>query len=271
MKICIVGSSGLVGKALEHALSGIKDYKVYSLTRKDCDVTNLNIPELVNQLGSVDCIINCAAQLNSNDEEQLFSVNTIGALNVAKLAYSLGAKLVHISSLSCELSDENEYFNKYAISKLAGELLVKDFCEEIGLKYHIVRCSQIYDMEWKAYKSQPFLYNIIKQTKNNNTITLFGSRDVVRNYVSIDLVTQGIIAIICKDTNSVYKYILGETLRVSNLIDVVAKVRNKNIKIHWNEKEKSLKSIYVPVNVDNVISKWNVDIARDIKEIINNE
>ncbi|MCG9690115.1 SDR family oxidoreductase, partial [Vibrio tubiashii] len=188
MRICVIGSGGLVGSRLSKDLSAT--HEIIELNRTNGDVVNMDIEMLAGQLGHVDCIVNCAALLDQNDIENLLTTNALGALNVAKLSVLLKAKLIHLSSVSCEQHPKNEYFGPYGISKLTGEHLIKDYLESKTSEYCIVRCSQIYDLEGKAYRSQPFFYNLLNNANKNGQVTLYGNKNVVRNYVSLDTVVK---------------------------------------------------------------------------------
>lgn len=270
MKVCIVGSTGLVGSALKKRLSS--EYDVVCLDRHTSDISKINIDSLSKLYRGVSVFINCAAIMNASSTQRLMEVNAIGALNVAKLATYLDARLIHLSSISCEEDKSNEYFNHYGVSKLAGELLVQDHFSSYRKndEFSIVRCSQIYDLEWKASISQPFIYNIIKSVINNKPIVIYGQNNVTRNYVSINTVVESIANMVsCTSLKS--GYILGKSLTISEVLDLVSSSLNKNIEVTWDADKTSLKEIYIPSEIDKLSSGFETSFSHDIKEIAKNE
>jgi nucleoside-diphosphate-sugar epimerase len=266
MKICIVGSTGLVGSALKKKLS--ENHEVVCLDRNTSDIYELDFNSISKLYFGVDFFINCAAIMSSSSAQRLIEVNAVGALNIAKLASILNAKLIHFSSVSCEENEKNEYFNHYGISKLTGELLIKDHFNSLGKlnDYCIIRCSQIYDLEWKASVTQPFIYNIIKNVIYDKPVVIYGQKDVSRNYVSIQTVvesTENIIEGLCLDSG----YILGSGFTISEMIRIVSESLDKKVEITWDSSKPSLKEIYIPENANILSSEFETNFIQDIKEI----
>lgn len=268
MNVCIVGSSGLVGSQLRGLLSS--KHKVIELNHHKCNVESFDVESLAKTLGNIDCIINCAAIFDQNDTAKLLSINSLGALNIAKLAVLLQAKLIHISSTSCEQHSDNEYFNSYGISKLAGELLIKDYLAKQNIEFSIVRCSQIYDLNWKACKNQPFFYNLISSANHNSKVIFYGNGDVKRNYVSLETVVNS-IKYIAENKVDDFGYIIGETLRVSELIKKMSQALDKPIEIEWDKGKPSLKTIHIPYLCQNFSEHFQTNLISDIKEMVTNE
>lgn len=268
MMIAVVGCNGLVGSALCSFLS--TEHQIVSLDRESCDVKRFDIDKLAQGLSHVDCIINCAATLDQSNIEELLVTNAVGALNVAKLANKLNAKLIHLSSISCEQNSENQYFEPYGISKLAGEMLIKDYCHKNGSNYCIVRCSQIYDLDLKAQITQPFFYNLIFQAKKFGKAKVYGSVDVKRNYVSLETVVKTLHFLVENNTRN-FGYILGETLSISDLVRNVSVAMGKRVELIWGPSEASLKTIYIPDAGYNFSDNFQTSLIKDLKEIANRE
>lgn len=268
MIIAVVGPDGLVGSALRSLLSS--EHKVISLDRESCDVRRFDIDKLANSLGYVDCIINCAAILNQSNAERLLETNAVGALNVAKLASKLDAKLIHLSSIFCEQNTDNQYFEPYGISKLAGEFLITDYCRNQGSDYCIVRCSQIYDLDFKSKVNQPFFYNLVSQAKKSGKAQVYGALDVKRNYVSLETVVKTLRFLVENKTCD-FGYILGETLTISEFIRNISLAMGKHVEVIWDKDKAPLKTIYIPDECHNFSEGFQTDLIKDLKEIINRE
>ena len=101
MKIFLTGCNGQLGRELIRQIKG-KGYD-YLAT----DIHNLDISDYQKVLQSVhqyipDVVVNCAALTNVDECERnpdyAFTVNAIGARNLASAAFEVGAKIVHIST-----------------------------------------------------------------------------------------------------------------------------------------------------------------------------
>lgn len=268
MRICIIGSGGLVGSRLSEELSA--NHETIALNRVSGDVVNMDVDVLARQLGHIDCIVNCAAVMDQSDVANLLATNAYGALNVAKLSVLLKAKLIHLSSVSCEQHSENEYFGTYGISKLTGELLVKDYLESKGSEYCVVRCSQIYDLDGKAHGSQPLFYNLLANANKNGKVTLYGNKNVMRNYVSLETVIKS-IRYISENKVEPFGYILGKNISMTEFIDKISESLDEVIEVKWDKDKESLKTIYIPKTCCNFSRQFETNLIDDIKEIIARE
>ena len=153
MKILITGSKGQLGKELMEYLSNNENVEVISYDRNQMDITNLNHMAEIIESKKPDVIINTAAYTNvdgsETDYNSAYSVNVIGARNIASVADKIGAKLIHIStdfvfdgkkdSLYFEYDSTNP-LSVYGKTKLAGEWAVRNSCK----KHFIIRTSWLY-------------------------------------------------------------------------------------------------------------------------------
>ena len=134
----VTGSGGMLGLDLQVtlALAGVDEDDVTALTRKDLDITDADaVREAVR---GHDVVVNCAAYTAVDDAEsnegQAFSVNAVGAANVADACRSGGARLVHISTDYVFAGDADEPYaedavlsplSAYGRTKAAGEWAVQ--------------------------------------------------------------------------------------------------------------------------------------------------
>ena len=134
MKVAVIGSRGQLGSALVEEFRG-RGWDVTPLTSETHNVTTpgLQLPH------DTEVVVNCAAYHRIDQCERMplktFDVNALGAMNVAKSAEHLGALNVYIST--DYVLDPN---NVYAISKLAGEELTRQYSG----KYLIVRLGSLF-------------------------------------------------------------------------------------------------------------------------------
>ncbi|WP_419817084.1 dTDP-4-dehydrorhamnose reductase [Glaciibacter flavus] len=134
MRFLITGAAGMLGQDLQAALAG-RD--VTSLGRSDLDVTDLEAVRAA--VAGHDVVINAAAYTKVDDaeshEDEAYAVNATGALNLAKAAADVGARLVSVSTdyvfdgSAVEPYAENAPYvpiSAYGRTKAAGEKLALD-------------------------------------------------------------------------------------------------------------------------------------------------
>src|SRR6056300_1248563 len=150
MKILITGINGQVGHALMQELS---DHELIGLTRKDCDLTNLDQIKKVIDNNQPDLIINSAAYTKvdqAEDEPELaFQINRDAPKVMAEKAREYNIPLIHFSTDYVFNGEKKEAYVEddpthplgvYGESKCAGEKAI----QEVGGLTYIFRTSWVY-------------------------------------------------------------------------------------------------------------------------------
>ena len=150
MKILITGINGQVGHAMMRHLT---NHELIGLTRKDCDLTNLDQIKQVIDHHQPDLIINPAAFTNVDQAEDVpelaFKINRNAPRVMSEKARQYNIPLIHFSSdyvFDGEKSEaylENDPTNPlgvYGQSKYAGEEEIQD----VGGQTYIFRTSWVY-------------------------------------------------------------------------------------------------------------------------------
>lgn len=150
MKILVTGTSGQVGHAL---MQNLTDHVLIGLTRKECDLTNLDQIRQVIDKHQPDLIINPAAYTQvdkAEDEPELaFQINRDAPRVMAEKAREYDIPIIHFSTdyvfdgqkeLPYTEDDLPNPLGIYGQSKLAGE----DAIKEVNGKYYIFRTSWVY-------------------------------------------------------------------------------------------------------------------------------
>jgi dTDP-4-dehydrorhamnose reductase len=149
----VTGAGGMLGLDVQVvlALAGVDAKAVTALKRADLDITDADaVREAVR---GHDVVVNCAAYTAVDDAEtheaQAFSVNAVGAANVAIACRETGARLVHISTDYVFAGDATEPYaedaplspiSAYGRSKAAGEWAVQAHCPQAW----VVRTAWLY-------------------------------------------------------------------------------------------------------------------------------
>ena len=159
MKVFVTGAGGMTGAQL---VSGARarGWGVAWASHADLDITDYAAVEDAISRENPDIVFNAAAYTAvdkaEEEVENAMSVNSSGAVNVARAAALSGAGIVHISTdyvfdgkaAAPYVPDDDPCpINVYGESKLAGEIGVRDECA----RHLIVRTSWVYSHEGKNF------------------------------------------------------------------------------------------------------------------------
>lgn len=151
-KVLITGANGQLGSDLNHVLSR-SGYEVVGMGKTELDITNQDVIKSAVFSIKPDIIIHSAAYTKVDQAELepdfAYLINAVGTRNTAIAAEKIGAKFIYISTDYVfdgkAQTPYHEYspvspINVYGSSKLAGEMMVRDFHS----KFFIVRTSWLF-------------------------------------------------------------------------------------------------------------------------------
>lgn len=152
MKVLVTGANGQLGQELVNQLKNTQ-VELFSFTKAELDITNLDLVYQVTREIKPDVIINAAAYTKVDKAETekylAFSVNAYGQRNLVVAAEEIGAKICYISTdyvfdgTATQPYEEHALVNPlgvYGKSKYAGEQLT----QSLSTKYFIVRTAWVY-------------------------------------------------------------------------------------------------------------------------------
>jgi dTDP-4-dehydrorhamnose reductase len=142
MKILVTGINGQVGHALMHELT---DYELIGLSRKECDLANLDqIRQAIDQY-QPDLIINPAAytkvDLAEDEPELAFQINCDAPKVMAEKAREYDIPIIHFST---DYVFDGQKEGHYTEEDLPNALGIEEAIKEVNGKYFIFRTSWIY-------------------------------------------------------------------------------------------------------------------------------
>jgi dTDP-4-dehydrorhamnose reductase len=177
MKIAVIGSTGQLGTDLVKTLGAT--HEVISFTHNDIEVADYDSC-LVLKKHQPDMVINTAAfhKTDRCEEEPLktFSVNTLGARNLAMITKEIDATTVFISTDYVFDGSKKEAYteddvpapiNTYGISKLAAEHFTRQ-----NPKHYIIRIASVFGKAGASGKGGNFVETMITKAKKNEPITV---------------------------------------------------------------------------------------------------
>lgn len=177
MKVAIIGSNGQLGTDLVKAFKA--EHEVLGFTHSDLDVADYNRCLVLKECAP-EVVINTAAfhKTDQCEEEPLktFSVNAIGARNIAMISQEIKATTVFISTDYVFDGSKNEPYteedapnpiNTYGISKLAGEYYTKQ-----NTKHYIIRVASLFGVAGASGKGGNFIETMIDKAMKDETLNV---------------------------------------------------------------------------------------------------
>jgi dTDP-4-dehydrorhamnose reductase len=210
-RIAVLGSTGQLGSELVDALRMADKFETSALAHSDCDCTNAAQTSNVIRDLHPDVVINCAAYVRVDDCEDhardAFEVNSVGALNVARVCAQLSAFCVYISSdyvfngaqdTPYVESDMTCPINVYGLSKLAGEYLVK----QTAPRWLIVRMASLFGKTEARGKGGNFVETIINKAKMGESLQVVN--DITMSPTYARDASKALVSLVQEETGGVF-------------------------------------------------------------------
>lgn len=216
-KVIVSGGSGYVGSKLILALKE----KGYEVENYDKPKDILNIGGLIQAIRGKDIVYHLAAlaELSYTDEhpQETYNVNIEGTNNMCRICAENNVLLNFISTC-CIYGDpleipsrEDSLINPtdtYAMSKAAGEYIVKMWGLAKGLKYNIVRLGTVYGESPAETRGDMAIQKFIRLAKEGKPIPIKGDGKQNRCFIHLDDLVRGLVAV-------AEKGIIGETINLA--------------------------------------------------------
>jgi len=195
MKIAIFGIQGQLGNDLATAFPS---HEIAPMTIERVDITDAALTERELKSESPDWVINAAAMTHvdrcETETAPAFQINGTGARNVARACAATGAPLVHVSTdyvfdgtkgAPYVEGDTANPLNVYGMSKLAGEIFVRNECPQ----HFIVRTSGLYGLGECWGKGTNFVKTMLRLAGERSTLKVVNDERLTPTYAT-DLATQ---------------------------------------------------------------------------------
>jgi dTDP-4-dehydrorhamnose reductase len=187
MKIVVIGANGQLGSDLVAAFTAHGD-AVSALTHSHIEIADPDSVSCVLEEIKPQVIVNTAAMHQvencERDPVKAFAVNGLGSKNLAVVAQSLGAVLMHVSTdyvfdgskgSPYTENDNPRPLNAYGITKLAGEHFVRAHTE----KHFVVRTSGLYGKSpCRAKSGLNFIELMLKLARERGEVRVVDSEVV---------------------------------------------------------------------------------------------
>ena len=242
-KVLVTGGTGFIGTELVKQLHK-KGYEVTILDRKDKPIGLDHVKYIKGDLGNPSkCVFACAGQdyvihlaakaripESFINPDEYFDSNVTGTKNILTAASAVGVrKFVFASSSSVygnntppnKPTHKPDPLNYYAMSKLFGEHLCRQYKIIFNLNYNILRFFTVYS------ENQPtsLLFGKFAQmVKEDKPVTIHGDGEMRRDYIHVSDVASACIASMeSKVKNDTFNVGTGTNVSVNEVVDVLKK------------------------------------------------
>lgn len=229
----IVGGSGMIGGALVHYFSKCcqNQFEILSPNSKKMSLAVAEDIERYTAKWKPDFIINAAIAAIDSDPQLAYTINYIGAINLAKVALKLRIPYIFISSTAVlpsgkllieeDLLKLDAPLSNYAKSKLMSELTLQHMHEQDGLDFTAVRLAIVYGKH--DHKTQGFhrlLYSIADQAMPF-FLTAKGVRHSYSNAEKVPLFIHHILQNRREFSGQAYNFADTEPVELVHLIQTI--------------------------------------------------
>jgi len=205
----------------------------------------LNENDLNNAMKNVDYVFHYISTTNpaTSARNPIFDVETniIGSIKLFQAAQKNDVEKIFFSSSGGtiygepteipinELSPTNPV-NPYAISKLAIEKYLEYFHRQGCMEYVILRYSNPYGERQNPFGNQGVIPIFLNKIRNNETPTIYGDGNSLRDYIYIKDAIDATLAIVnIKNKSKIYNIGYGKGTSLNELINIMGEVTGKKI------------------------------------------
>ena len=281
-KILITGGSGYLGSKLVAELQK-KGYEVEVFDEpKDIQL----LEELEEAIKGKDVVYHLAAlaQIDYTDEhpDETFNVNVIGTNNVCEICAENNVLLNFIST-SCIYGEpleipsrEDSLINPtdtYAMSKAAGEYIVKMWGLAKGLRYNIIRTGTSYGPSTdKGMRTDMCIQKFLLDSRKGEPLVIYGDGKQTRNFIHLNDLIRGFIAITEKGIEGETINLAGkEIISVDDIANFAIKLGVSNQIIYKPERKDDFRNQNIYLGKAFKLLNWQPEVrfAEGIEEFYN--
>jgi nucleoside-diphosphate-sugar epimerase len=242
-KVLVTGGTGFIGTELVEQLY-VKGYEITILDRNPQPIGLDHVRYIEGDLSNAArCVMACANQdyvihlaakaripESFINPDEYFDSNVVGSRNILTAASAVGVKkFVYAGSSSVygnntapnKPNHKPDPLNYYAMSKLFGEHLCKQYKIMFGLNYNILRFFTVYS------ENQPtsLLFGKFAQmVKNGEPVTIHGDGEFRRDYIHVSDVAKACIASMeSKVKNDTFNVGTGNNISVNAVVEILKK------------------------------------------------
>ena len=240
-KVLVTGGVGFIGTELVQQLHK-KGYEITILDKQEKPIGLDHVKYIQGDLSSpARCVMACAGQdyvihlaakaripESFINPDAYFDANVTGTRNILTAASAVGIrKFVYAGSSSVygnntapnKPNHKPDPLNYYAMSKLFGEHLCKQYKIMFGLNYNILRFFTVYS---EKQPTSLMFGKFASLVKDGKPVTIHGDGEMKRDYIHISDVARACIASIeSKVKNDTFNVGTGNNISVNAVVDIL--------------------------------------------------
>lgn len=264
-KVLVTGGAGFIGREVVFNLIrrgyGVtvldkaekpEDFKLVKYIKGDIQ----NAAKCVMASAGQDYIIHLAAKPRIPesfiDPDSYYDNNVTGTKNILTAAAAVGIrKFVYASSSSIYGNNPPPHkpyhkpdpLNYYAMTKLFGEHLCKQYKNMFDLNYNVLRFFTVYGPEQPGCDDKGLMIaKFARLAKAGEPLTVHGDGEYKRDYIHVSDVAEGIIASMeSKVKSEIFNLGTGTNISVNSVVDILRKEYPK-LTVEYTEKPKGYAS-----------------------------
>lgn len=213
----IIGINGFIAKNL-----------YIEMKKKQLDITCISHGDLhkIENLKDSDVIINLCGVNRSDNPDDFVTGNYKFVVGLLQRIKVLGATpyLIHLSSMmvngfvGCDLDNISSYQKSFIMSKRDAE-------EYINMHYPrekccIIRPSNVYGYDCKPYYNNLLVTLIYEKIVGNYSVNHI-NKNAVRNFISVEALTQQIYSLIESKSTGTYEIVSGNTYSLDKVLELI--------------------------------------------------
>ena len=214
----------------------------------DLDLTSKNAYKKISAVSKENTILIIATRApGTQNSDEMFRKELSMGTNISKfLESSKVKKCIFLSTASVyddrcsnlQITENSKILpsSLYGKAKLENEEAILQICVKKSIDYVILRCCKIYGPNDRSYSYGPSMF--IKSILMNETISLFGDGEEIRNYLyETDLISI-INKFLTEGNSGVYNISSGDPLSFTKIVELLEKYTGENIKTKTKERNR---------------------------------
>lgn len=284
MKILVTGGAGFIGSHIvdllidnKHDVSIVDNLSTGKMENVNklarfyrADINSNEIEDIFERV-QPEVVIHHAAQIDVQKslksptlDADINIVSTIKLLelcakhSVTKVIYASSAAVYGIPQ--CLSIDENHSISPisfYGISKLTPEYYIKVFSELHGLKYTILRYSNVYGIRQDPRGEGGVVSIFLNRLLLDKSIVIYGDGEQTRDFIYVKDIARANLAALNSQDNSVINISTNQTITINQLYNKMSSLMQKYINpVFENERPGDIKHSCLNNNKANHVLNW---------------
>jgi len=252
-KVLVTGGAGYIGTELVKQLLD-NGYDVTILDKKEKPELTSRVKYIQGDLqNAARCVMACAGQEfvihlaakpripeSFINPDEYFDNNVTGTRNILTAASAVGVrKFVFASSSSIYGNNQTPHkpyhkpdpLNYYAMTKIFGEHLCKQYKNMFGLTYNILRFFTVYSENQPNSNTGGLMIGKFgRLAKEGSPLTIHGDGEYKRDYIHVSDVAKACISSIeSKVKNEIFNVGTGTNISVNKVVDIIREFKDVNV------------------------------------------